>query len=187
MSFLDSQINGAVFMIQRSCGTIPINKDRQSEEEILSTASDLESVQTYGGLVVDTMGFGKTFTGLLFVAYYSLCAAEGLIVNLEEHRPTLCVGPSGIVLHQWREAISKFPSLIPIIAHGEKPSNPKFARNWVSATAMREAPRRLTRWPRHLRFVFDRDDSRASRVVFFIFLRDICCKNARSRSEIHQD
>lgn len=165
VSFLDNQINGAVFMIQRSCGIIPVNRERTSVITVICAAEELESVRTFGSLVVDIMGFGKTLTELLFLAYYALCAAQDVIPSQTEHRPALCVAPSGIVLHQWQKAIAQFPTLISIIAHGEKSSNPKFANNWVSATAMREAPASLKHWPPHLRYIFDKTNLATSSVV----------------------
>ena len=155
VSFLDSQINGAVFMLQRSCGRIPIDSGRVNDPELAKAAKKLESIQTFGGIVVDTMGFGKTYTALLFLAYYARCMTERDVNIIAAHRPALCIAPSGIVLHQWQEEIIQFPTITLIIAHGDRPINAKFAINWVSATAMREAPRKLTNWPPHLRYIFD--------------------------------
>lgn len=153
VQFLDSQINGAVFMLQRSCGTIPIDKDRSMDTKLHEIATSLRSVQTYGGFLVDTMGFGKTFTALLFLSYYVKCTSQALIPSQTGFRPTLCIVPSGVLLHQWTQAIEKFPELTLIIAHGEKP--PSGNANWVSATNMRQAPKDLKTWPPFLHYIFD--------------------------------
>lgn len=68
ISFLDSQINGTVFMMMRSWGRIPINPTRPNFEDLIAAVNRLQSVQTFGGFLVDTMGFGKTYTALLFLA-----------------------------------------------------------------------------------------------------------------------
>lgn len=99
-TFLDNQINGVEFMLQRSCGKIPINANRSSDKNVADATKSLKSVQTYDEFVVNTMGFGKT-----------------------------CITPSGVVLHQWQEAITKFPNLTLIIPHGDKPSYSKFTSN----------------------------------------------------------
>ena len=154
-------------MVQRSCGIIPIDRAQRRDRKVYAAASSLDGLQTFGGLVVDTMGFGKTRTGLLFLSYFSLCASQNRIDFLPQNdfRPSLCLAPSGIVLGQWKDTMRMFPTLITIIAYGEKPSDPNEARNWVSATAMREAPAKTTHWPKHLRFVFDRQNPKACYVV----------------------
>ena len=78
----------------------------------------------------------------------------------------LFVVPSGMVLNQWQEEIhTNFPHLHLTISHGDRPPATKYLANWVSATAMREAPESLKNWPQQLRYIFDRGDARASRTV----------------------
>jgi SNF2 family DNA or RNA helicase len=139
-----------------------LDPERAKDSKLAGAAAKLESVQTYGGIIVDTMGFGKTYTSLLFLAVYAQSLSFS---NTQSHRPALCIAPSGIVLHQWQEAICKFPSLVLIIAYGERATASRLSSNWVSATAMREAPHKLTNWPAHLRYVFDKSNKAASNVV----------------------
>ncbi len=102
ISFLDSQINDAVFMLQRSCEVILINKNRFFMTNVMSIAQKLNSVQTYEGMMIDIMRFEKTYTRLLFLSYFALCARENIISNIDskDHRSTLCLTSSEIVLHQ---------------------------------------------------------------------------------------
>jgi hypothetical protein len=161
VSFLDSQINGAVFMLQRSCGTVPITAQFIQDEAICKAASDLKSCRTWGGFVLDTMGFGKTYMALLFLNYYAMHARP-----TNGYRPHLIVVPSGIVLDQWIKAIyDAFPDLTLILAHGERPHAAKYAQNWISATAMREAPASLTNFPSHLTYIFDKSNPTAAKTV----------------------
>jgi SNF2 family DNA or RNA helicase len=82
------------------------------------------------------MGFGKTYTALPFLSYYVLH-----VTPTNGFHPHLIVVPSSIVLDQWLNAIyDKFPGLTVVLAHGERPTKAIHAKNWISATAMREAP-----------------------------------------------
>lgn len=68
-------------MIQRSCGIISVNQPLPFLNNILeATAKKLDCVQTYGGLGVDTMGFGKTLIGLFFLLLFTLYTKEELIL-----------------------------------------------------------------------------------------------------------
>ena len=147
-------------MLQRSCGKIPLSTPLAHDKPAIAAAKNLESIQTYGGFLVDMMGMGKTYTALLFLNYYALYHRP------QAHRPHLIVTPSGIVLDQWLEAVhTLFPGLTVILAHGERPSSVKYAQNWISATAMREAPASLKNFPAHLKYIFTATDSRSSKVV----------------------
>lgn len=55
----------------------------------------LKSLVTHGGIVIDTMGLGKTFLSLLFVNYLASYRKTSL------HKP-----PNGVVLNQWLKAIT---------------------------------------------------------------------------------
>lgn len=157
VEFLDSQVTGAVYMVQKTYGGFPELDDDRGR---CDAAKKLESLATFGGIIVDTMGLGKTYLALL---YLNLMAVHG---RRDSHRPSLILTPSGIVLSQWAIAISKsFPDLNLIVAHGGKPTSLKYANAWVSGKAMEMAPTNLSKWPRALRYVFDKTDPRASRTV----------------------
>lgn len=152
-------------MMMRSWGRIPLCPDRTGNQALIAACDRLESVRTFGGFLVDTMGFGKTFTSLLFLSYQALCSAQKLLPGQTAYKPTLCVVPSGLVLFQWIEAIERFPDLVLIVGHGERPQSSNSRRWWISATAMREAPANLKHWPKHLQYVFNQSDPRAASVV----------------------
>lgn len=106
--FLDNQINGAVFMMQRSWRAIPLNWEGAEDTSLINTVNYLLSIKTFGGFIVDTIGFGKMFTVLLFLAYQACCAALNILSNQESHRPTLYLVPGGVNLHQWASVIENF-------------------------------------------------------------------------------
>ena len=66
--FLDAQVTGAAFMLQRTCGGIPVSRERANQPEVALACSELQSIRTFGGYVVDVTGFGKTETSLLFAS-----------------------------------------------------------------------------------------------------------------------
>jgi hypothetical protein len=102
ISFLDNQINDAIFMLQRSCEIISINKNRLFMSNVLSIDQKLNSVQKYERMMIDIMKFEKTYTKFFFFSYFAFCAEENIISNIasKDHRSTLCLTLSEIVLHQ---------------------------------------------------------------------------------------
>lgn len=121
ISFLDCQINGAVFMIMQLWGKISIDSTCPNFENVKAAVDYLQSVQTFDGFLVNTIGFGKTFTALLFVAYQAFCAKALLFPGLTIFQPTLCVVSSGLVLFQWLDNLDKFPNLVVIVGYDEQP------------------------------------------------------------------
>lgn len=111
--------------------------------------------------MVDVTGMGKTDESLLFLSLYALYGDHS-----DGHRPALIITPNGAVFNQWVTKIFDiYRDLTIIISNDDRPSDSRFIKNWVSSTAMREAPLRLDNWPEHLRFVFDTKDPRASKIV----------------------
>ena len=60
----------------------------------------LEEVQTYSGFMVATMGFGKTYMALLFMAYYAIVVAKRKLPSQVDFCLIFCIMLSGMVLHQ---------------------------------------------------------------------------------------
>lgn len=129
----------------------------------MKATESLQSVQMFDDFVVDTIELRKTYLALLFLTFQAHFLSANLMPNQTAYKPILCVVSSGIVLHQWKETIEKFPTLIFIVAHGERQLST--GSNWISATAMREAPTILQFWPPHLRYVFDQINLDAAKVV----------------------
>ncbi|KAK0516090.1 hypothetical protein JMJ35_002124 [Cladonia borealis] len=83
------------------------------------------------------------------------------------YRPMCIIVPNGAVFGQWVDAIwMRLRDLHLIISNDDKPSETKFLNNWVSSTAMREAPKSLDNWPERLKYDFDTKDPRAAMTVF---------------------
>lgn len=161
MSFLDSQVNAIGFMVQRSYGKIPVSESRAGIPEVKKACDTLRSIRTFGGYVVDVTGFGKTDVALAFASFHALYGDHS-----DGHRPTLIVTPNGAVYNQWVKKIyDNYHDLNLIISNDDKPSDAKYLLNWVSSTAMREAPIKLDNWPAHLRYIFDHTNPEASKAV----------------------
>lgn len=165
-TFLDTQINGAAFMLQRTHGYIPVAREWAEKSEVAAALEILKSVKTYGGIVADIPGLGKTATALLYMCLDALYATHVNEKGQVDHRPFLLLVPSGPVFNQWLQLITKhFNDLHLIISVGSRAPEPRFDRMWISSTAMQEAPHTLNRWPQHLKYVFDHQDPKASRTV----------------------
>ncbi|KFY93428.1 hypothetical protein V498_04442 [Pseudogymnoascus sp. VKM F-4517 (FW-2822)] len=159
IEFLDSQLTGAMFMVTKTLGYVPIPVD--ASDEVKEAASTLAGLATRGGLLVDGMGMGKTLTAILFLAYYTLYAPK----NAENYRPILILAPGGVVLKQWIDALSKFPQFTVLSCYGDRPVKPQDRVRWVSATAMRDAPEKLDHWPENYKHVWKRTDPRAAATI----------------------
>lgn len=69
INFLNSQINGAMFIIMRLWGKISFNLTQPNFKNLTAAIIQLQSVQIFNGFLIDTMEFEKTYTILLFLAY----------------------------------------------------------------------------------------------------------------------
>ena len=169
-TFLDSQVNSIAFMLQRSTGGIPVSEERARDPKVASACRSLDSVCTFGGYLVDVTGMGKTDTALGFASQYALYGKH--VDHSDGHRPILITTPNGAVFSKWVEKIfHHYLDLTLVISNDDRPSDAKFLKNWVSSTAMREAPHKLDNWPDHLRYVFNTNDPRASKKkVYTVFV-----------------
>lgn len=175
-TFLDFQINAIAFMLQRSTGGIPLSQERAQNHEVASACLSLESIYTFSDYLVDITGIEKTDTALGFVSQCTLYSRYA--DHSDVHRLMLITTPNDAVFSQWVDKISyHYQDLTLIISNDDRPSDAKFLKNWVSSTAMREAPHKLENWPDHLRYVFNTDDPRASKVVI---VSPFDCHSART-------
>ena len=135
--------------------------DHRSSPEVKETEAQLQSIVTKYGLLVASIGLGKTIVTRVSPCQYALHGDHS-----EGHRPSLVVVPNGAVFSQWVDTLwDHFRDVTLIISNDDKPPDARYMRNWVSSTAMREAPKSLDNWPEHLRYIFDPNDARASKVV----------------------
>ena len=166
ITFLDSQINGAVFMLQRTLRKIPLTDKFTNQLKMQEIVKELESIKTSAGILIDIMGFRKTYMTLLFLSYYALYTPHTHMNGTLDHCLIICIVLSGIILNQWQTVIVKyFPHLHLIIGQGDQLTDKKYAQRWVSSLAMWEALKSLANWPQHLRAMFDSKNPQASRTI----------------------
>lgn len=162
---LDSQIVGVAFGLARAFGMLPVANKRDEEPAVKEALLYLDSPHLGGAVIAHATGLGKTAIALCIASFITQWGELHLENGTPNHRPMLVVTPAGPVCGQWADEIAtNFPNLLLIIASSED-TKQRFSSYWVSGTAMREAPGKLDNWPSHLRYVFDKTDSRASRTV----------------------
>ncbi|KAJ8110235.1 hypothetical protein ONZ43_g5926 [Nemania bipapillata] len=175
---LDHQVTGIVWLLSRLFGTLPILKYKDqttgrhhSTVETLADKEDrdrLKGPKYFGGILADSMGLGKT---LITVALVDLLIRQGLNVvhaknGSSKHRPILLLTPNAAVANQWVEEFSQVIDesiLRHIVVSGpglELPSNP--------ARVIHIDSESFKKWPKHLRYMWDEKDPRASRIVLIM-------------------
>ncbi|KFY96743.1 hypothetical protein V498_02502 [Pseudogymnoascus sp. VKM F-4517 (FW-2822)] len=154
---LGHQVTGFLWMISKAYGHI-----RAPTEAAQAVAEELLTARTYGGLLVDNMGLGKTYTALLYLSWvfeYHTDAKPG------RYKPHLVLAPAGPVIEQWRQDIVRhFKGINLILAYGDSPPNGGASLKWISAKAMRNYPK-MSYFPRVFRYIFDKDNKMASKTV----------------------
>lgn len=100
-TFYAYQINGAAWMLMHTLGGMPINLSKTHKENTMTAAAltKLNSIQTFGGLVVDQTGLGKTIQVLLFLAFYVQ------FHHKTPYKPILLVVPTAVIC-QWADEIA---------------------------------------------------------------------------------
>jgi SNF2 family DNA or RNA helicase len=160
--FLPSQVNGAAWMVQRAFGEVPVSEEMLNDPKVKAAHKKLTCVATYGGIVADGTGLGKTCPSLLAISFLSEFRNHKYDTD---HRPMLIACPNGSVLKQWaKEGRDNFKNLRFITAYGDAPSNPTEAKDWISAKAMLKAPVDMSLWGDKA-YVFDKTNPKASKVV----------------------
>ena len=151
---LDPQVTGVAFMLMRELGSIPLHDKVVQNETARDASRRMVTVPTRGGILSDTMGFGKTVETLGYLSYRLQYLTD------RPYKPIIVLVPSALVLTQWLQDAKSFPDLTFIEAFGTQPRSRRL-QNWVSSKALQQAPANLDKWPGELRYVFDQKDARA--------------------------
>ena len=130
VEFLNSQINSAVFMLQRTLELISLITKFANDLQMTLIAVKLKSVQTHDEILIDTMRFEKMYTALLFAVYHTAYALHTDISENSTHCSMLCIVPASVMLQQWQNAIkNKFLTLSLIIVQDERSTDVKLSMN----------------------------------------------------------
>ena len=162
--FLDTQITGTAFMMQRTLGGVPLSGAPTSEPE--RAAAGLEGLAIHGGIITDTMGLGKIFLVLLFLNYTAVHQRR------TQHKPCLVLVPEGVVLSQWLQAIYRnFPDLALNSRPWREADRRKVCEQlgdypWYEA-GVGGSPVlvNLRFWSSNLQYIFDKNNPIASRAI----------------------
>ena len=71
-SFLNSQMNDAVFMLQKIIDHIFLTAEYADDSKMIKMINKFQSLKTGEKFIIDTMKLSKTFLILLFVNYYAI-------------------------------------------------------------------------------------------------------------------
>jgi hypothetical protein len=100
LNFLNSQLNEAVFMLQRILNKISFASKLINNENAMNVITRFKSVQTFENIIVDIMKLRKMYFAFLFLNYVVMhCSFD------EFHKFTLIFISSEIVLNQWMKII----------------------------------------------------------------------------------
>ncbi|ELR07912.1 hypothetical protein GMDG_08560 [Pseudogymnoascus destructans 20631-21] len=155
---LGHQVTGFLWMILKAYGyTHAPTKEGQLQ------ADELQTARTYGGVLVDNMGLGKTYTSCLYLEWVIQFFTPETPGN---YRPHLILAPAGPVIEQWRLDITKnFKGINLILAYGDSPPDGASSLRWISSKAMRSHPHSPKKFPAGLRFIFDQNNRMAAKTV----------------------
>lgn len=137
-TFHPYQVTGACFMLLRLFGTVPLPPDHAARKEVKEALARLQRLQTYGCVLADATGLGKTIETLLAMAF------ARQFFDTEVDCPFLLMVPANAVL-QWAREINKYWKCFALAISYDKDaleSSPKLKQYVVSAAAVKELPKR---------------------------------------------
>ncbi|KAI0521787.1 P-loop containing nucleoside triphosphate hydrolase protein [Xylaria bambusicola] len=169
---LDHQVTGIVWLLSRLFGDLPTLKCKDPLEgtlcsniQSLADADNrdrLKGPKYFGGILADSMGLGKT---LIVVALVNILISQGLNTMRRkngkiEHLPILLIAPNATVACQW---VQEFKNVLDeSTLHQIILSGPGLEEITNTVHLDRES---FNQWPAPLCYVWDKNDSRASKVI----------------------
>jgi hypothetical protein len=164
VKFLDTQITGAVWILQRLLGFVPRypGLDDQNHNE---ARLRLRSVPIGSAIYADMTGLGKTLTTCLALSLLLKAIDEGQVaLRSNEYMPSFCFAPSAVVLKQWHKTLKdNFPELS-VLVSATVPQSWVIARERLGTAAMKYPD---SKFPSYLKYVLDKTDKRA---IFTVIL-----------------
>lgn len=137
-SFYAYQVTGACFMLMRLMGTIPLPAANANDPEVKAALDELQGLRTYGCILADATGLGKTVETLLAMAFIRLFSGE--LSENGKYKPFLLIVPANAI-NQWAEEIEKFwPCFILAISYAREDLKAAFQDHAISASTMKELP-----------------------------------------------
>lgn len=157
-------------MLQRSCGTIPIDGDRSTDKELTRHRDISRKLTDLWGFLGGYNGVRKDKTQPLFffLFYYARLRllAETHPVPQPASDSRFALFRAVFLLHQWTQAPSKSSqSVTLIIATWRETTRAGNAKLGVGNQICDRRPKDLKTWPPFLHYIFDKSDPRAAKAV----------------------
>lgn len=128
-----------------------------------AAADEFKTARTFGGILVDNMGLGKTFTSLLYLEWMFRFHTVSKPGN---YKPHLILAPAGPVIEQWRIDIqTRFKGITLVLAYGDSPPDGASSVKWLSSRAMKGYAKDIKKIPAGLRYIFDKNNKMAAKTV----------------------
>lgn len=138
-TFFSYQITGACFMLLRTLGRIPLPESYS--ESIQDALQDLQSIQTYGGIIADQTGLGKTIQTMLFLYFFTQYHTERDSNGKAIYKPILLAVPANLLV-QWADEIRKHWANFELVISYDETSLPSVYKSQiVFSSAVKQLPK----------------------------------------------
>jgi SNF2 family DNA or RNA helicase len=108
-TFFPYQVTGAVFILLCLYGTIPLPTEHANEPAVVACLNSLKRLQTFGCIVADTTGLGKTKETLLALSFSIRFQDEQDDTGKSIYKPSLIAVPSQLVMQWVKEIRTHWP------------------------------------------------------------------------------
>ena len=157
--FYHFQVTGAAFMLMRTLGKIPLPVD--ADATMIAAQELLKSIQTFGGIVADQMGLGKTIQTLLFLNYFMKYRPK----DDSSCKPVLLAVPANLV-QQWAEEIrAHWPDFNLVISFEASNLPATFDQQVISSRAVKALPN-TANLPQRFRYLTDATSELAGNTIW---------------------
>ncbi|KGO68052.1 Helicase, C-terminal [Penicillium expansum] len=144
---LNGHIHGRALL--KACG---VEATSNRAKKAIKAAEKLTDLQTYGSIVADSTGFGKTKETLLALLIQCLIS--------KVNKPSMILVPAPLVAQWLKEAKEYWPGLRVILSHGDPTLQKEVGTFRLTSKQMRnKSP------PQYLRYIFDQENPDARMVV----------------------
>jgi len=191
-TFYNYQVSGMVGCILKLYGHIDadtlLRETRSTGKvwagSVRAAAAKLNDLMLHGAILCDEVGLGKTLqslgVALLHIFLYDVRDKDGKVVFL----PTLLVVPPTLV-NQWLlEIRTHWPCFLVVISYDDHEFKEVMALSTIPHSAMKEYPH-LDALPKELRYIHDRSDKRAKKVLKATSYETHKARTAEKKSKKH--
>ncbi|KAL3464256.1 hypothetical protein BJX64DRAFT_286678 [Aspergillus heterothallicus] len=170
--FYHYQISGAVGVLLKLYGHIDPELlllatdclQHPQANMVREAAARLKDLCLHGAILADETGFGKTKQSLLVAVLHGILYTEKDTEGNNCYRPALLVVPPTLITQWLAEIHDHWPCLIPVLSYDDPAFRMAMDLSVIPPAAMRAFPD-VALLPEHLRFIFDKHNEKARRVI----------------------